>query len=36
VDETPPPWAEPDAIVFLGYDPEGNVFKVSQYGGGFD
>lgn len=31
VDDAPPPWAEPTANAFLGYDPEGNVFKVSQH-----
>jgi predicted enzyme related to lactoylglutathione lyase len=31
VDDTPPEWAEPNANVFLGCDPEGNVFKVSQH-----
>ena len=31
VDDTPPEWAEPNANVFLGYDPEGNVFKVSEH-----
>jgi len=31
VDSKPPSWAEPNANVFLGYDPEGNVFKVSEH-----
>ena len=31
LDYTPPEWAEPSANVFLGYDPEGNVFKVSEH-----
>ena len=31
VDDAPPPWAGSDANVFLGYDPEGNVFAVSQH-----
>lgn len=30
VDDAPPAWAEPNANSFLGYDPEGNVFKVSE------
>ncbi len=30
VDASPPPWADSDANFFLGHDPEGNVFKVSQ------
>lgn len=30
VDDKPPDWAAPDADVFLGNDPEGNVFKVKQ------
>lgn len=31
VDEARPPWADTAENVFLGYDPEGNVFKVSQH-----
>lgn len=30
VDDSPPDWAELNANVFLGSDPEGNVFKISQ------
>ena len=30
VDDTPPPWAGPDANIYLGHDPEGNVFKLSE------
>lgn len=30
VDAAPPAWAPPDAKVFLGQDPEGNVFMVSE------
>jgi predicted enzyme related to lactoylglutathione lyase len=30
IDEAPPSWAERDSNFFLGYDPEGNVFGVSQ------
>jgi predicted enzyme related to lactoylglutathione lyase len=30
VDDAPPAWAEPTANVFLGCDPEGNVFKISE------
>ena len=30
IDDVPPAWASPRANVFLGYDPEGNVFKVSE------
>jgi hypothetical protein len=30
VDDAPPEWAARDANFFLGYDPEGNVFGVSQ------
>lgn len=30
-DDAPPPWATPDSNVFLGHDPEGNVFAVSQH-----
>ena len=33
VDDTPPPWAEPTPNTFLGHDPEGNVFKLSEYRG---
>ena len=33
VDDTPPAWAAPNANTFLGYDPEGNVFKVSEPAG---
>jgi predicted enzyme related to lactoylglutathione lyase len=28
IDDTPPPWAAPDARFHLGHDPEGNVFGV--------
>lgn len=31
LDDTPPEWAEPNANTFLGCDPEGNVFKVSEH-----
>ena len=31
VDDEPPAWADPKADVFLGYDPEGNVFKITQH-----
>ena len=31
VDDTPPAWAAPGANVFLGHDPEGNVFKISEH-----
>jgi predicted enzyme related to lactoylglutathione lyase len=31
VDDVPPAWAAPGANVFLGHDPEGNVFKVSEH-----
>lgn len=30
VDDTPPAWADPNANTFLGHDPEGNVFKLSE------
>jgi predicted enzyme related to lactoylglutathione lyase len=30
IDEVPPPWAERGTNFYLGYDPEGNVFGVSQ------
>ena len=30
LDDAPPEWADSTANVFLGYDPEGNVFKVSE------
>ena len=30
IDTVPPPWAERDVNFFLGTDPEGNVFGVSQ------
>jgi hypothetical protein len=30
IDGHPPSWAERGANFFLGYDPEGNVFGVSQ------
>jgi len=30
IDARPPAWAAPNATVFLGHDPEGNVFKVSE------
>lgn len=33
LDDTPPAWAGPGANVFLGHDPEGNVFKVAEHGG---
>jgi predicted enzyme related to lactoylglutathione lyase len=32
VDDVPPPWAAPDGNIYLGHDPEGNVFKLSQRG----
>jgi len=32
VDAAPPPWAGNDANFFLGVDPEGNVFKISERG----
>jgi predicted enzyme related to lactoylglutathione lyase len=32
VDDTPPEWAGQSANFFLGYDPEGNVFGVTQTG----
>lgn len=31
IDDGPPDWADPKANVFLGYDPEGNVFKVNEH-----
>lgn len=30
VDDLPPPWASGDVNIYLGHDPEGNVFRVSQ------
>lgn len=30
VDDKPPAWAGPNANTFLGHDPEGNVFKLSE------
>ena len=30
IDETPPSWADGETSFYLGYDPEGNVFGVSQ------
>ncbi len=30
IDDAPPPWAGPDASFFLGYDPEGNQFGVTE------
>jgi predicted enzyme related to lactoylglutathione lyase len=30
VDDSPPAWADPNANTFLGHDPEGNVFKLSE------
>lgn len=30
IDEAPPDWADSDINFFLGHDPEGNVFGVSQ------
>ncbi|MGC3981421.1 MAG: VOC family protein [Steroidobacteraceae bacterium] len=30
VDVAPPDWAPRDANFFLGHDPEGNVFKISE------
>ena len=30
VDEVPPPWADRNANLFFGYDPEGNQFGVSE------
>ena len=30
IDEFPPPWADADTNFYLGFDPEGNVFGVSQ------
>ena len=30
VDEAPPPWADRNANLFFGYDPEGNQFGVSE------
>jgi predicted enzyme related to lactoylglutathione lyase len=32
IDEVPPAWAEPDASLFFGYDPEGNQFGVCERG----
>jgi predicted enzyme related to lactoylglutathione lyase len=31
VDDAPPEWADRTANFFLGYDPEGNVFGVSEH-----
>jgi catechol-2,3-dioxygenase len=30
VDDLPPAWAASDANFYLGHDPEGNVFKLSE------
>lgn len=30
VDDAPPEWAPKDANFYLGHDPEGNVFKLSE------
>ncbi|HEX7237444.1 MAG TPA: VOC family protein [Gammaproteobacteria bacterium] len=30
VDDVPPPWADSNANLFFGHDPEGNQFGVSQ------
>ena len=30
IDEAPPPWADDGTNFYLGFDPEGNVFGVSQ------
>lgn len=30
IDESPPPWADRNSNFYLGFDPEGNVFGVSQ------
>jgi predicted enzyme related to lactoylglutathione lyase len=30
IDDDPPAWSEGDASFFLGFDPEGNVFGVSE------
>jgi predicted enzyme related to lactoylglutathione lyase len=30
IDASPPPWADSKANFYLGYDPEGNQFGVSQ------
>ena len=30
IDDDPPAWAEGDTSFFLGFDPEGNVFGVSE------
>lgn len=32
VDDEPPPWAPRDTNFYLGHDPEGNVFKLSERG----
>ena len=32
VDDVPPGWAPKDANFYLGHDPEGNVFKLSERG----
>jgi predicted enzyme related to lactoylglutathione lyase len=31
IDDSPPEWADRSANFFLGYDPEGNVFGVSEH-----
>jgi len=31
LDDAPPPWAAPDSNIFLGYDPDGNVFAASEH-----
>jgi predicted enzyme related to lactoylglutathione lyase len=33
IDEAPPEWADKAANLFLGYDPEGNLFGVRSAGG---
>ena len=30
IDDSPPPWADSGTNFFLGFDPEGNVFGVSE------
>jgi hypothetical protein len=30
IDDAPPPWADPKASFFFGYDPEGNQFGVGE------
>jgi predicted enzyme related to lactoylglutathione lyase len=32
IDELPPRWAPAESKIFLGFDPEGNVFGVTQSG----